>query len=72
MQAMVKIGERLKAIRTCRYLTQRGFPERAGTSPATIVKLEHDEVEPRPTTIFKLAEALEVHPDDLTGFVAED
>ena len=54
---MVKIGERLKAIRTRRYLTQRGFPERAGTSPATIVKL---------------AEALDVHQDDLTGFGAED
>ena len=65
---MVRIGERLRELRTRRYLTQRELAQQSGMSPATIAKLETDVTEPRPGTIRKLAEALDVHPDELTGF----
>jgi transcriptional regulator with XRE-family HTH domain len=68
---MVHIGERLKELRDRRYLTQRELAARAGMSPATIAKLETNNAEPRPGTLRKLAEALECHPDDLTGYGRE-
>ena len=37
-----------------------------------IVNLEQDRWEPRLRTIRKLAEALDVHPDALTGFGDDD
>ena len=71
MDAMVHIGENLKRVRERRYLTQRGLAAKAGVSPDTVVKLELNRVEPRPGTILKLAEALGVHPDELSGFGGE-
>jgi transcriptional regulator with XRE-family HTH domain len=71
MQGVVKIGERLRHFRERRYLTQRELAERAEVSPDTIVKLEQDKWEPRPRTIRKLADALEVHPDELSGYGEE-
>jgi transcriptional regulator with XRE-family HTH domain len=72
MQDVVRIGEKLKRLRERRYLTQRELAEKAGISADTIVKLEQDRWEPRLRTIRKLAEALDVHPDELTGFGRED
>jgi transcriptional regulator with XRE-family HTH domain len=68
MQDVVHIGDNLKRIRERRYLTQRELADKAALSPDTIVKLEMNRVEPRVGTIMKLAEALQVHPDRLTGF----
>jgi len=68
MHVVVHIGDNLKRIRERRYLSQRALADKAGVSPDTIVKLEQDRVEPRPSTILKLADALDVHPDRLTGF----
>ena len=49
-----------------RLLSQRELAERAGLSPTTILKLESGRVdEPHPRTIRKLADALEVDPDEL-------
>jgi DNA-binding XRE family transcriptional regulator len=53
------VGERLRELRTRKYLTQRELAALAGMSPATIAKLETNVAEPRPGTIRKLAEALE-------------
>jgi transcriptional regulator with XRE-family HTH domain len=72
MLDVVYIGDNLKRIRERRYLTQRGLAAKAGVSPDTIVKLEMNRVEPRIGTILKLAEALDVHPDRLTGFSNDD
>jgi transcriptional regulator with XRE-family HTH domain len=72
MQSMVRIGEKLKRLRERRYLTQRELAAKAGVSADTIVKLEQDRWEPRLSTIRKLAGALDVHPDELTGFGDED
>jgi transcriptional regulator with XRE-family HTH domain len=59
-------GDRLRKVRDMRLLSQRELAERAGLSPTTIHKLESGRVdEPHPRTIRKLADALEVDPDEL-------
>jgi transcriptional regulator with XRE-family HTH domain len=68
MEGVVYIGENLRRLRERRYLTQRELAEKAGVSADTIVKLEQDRWEPRLRTIRKLAQALDVHPDELSGF----
>lgn len=68
MQDVAYIGFNLRHFRERRYLTQRELAALSGVSADTIVKLEQDRWEPRSSTIRKLAQALEIHPDDLTGF----
>ena len=59
-------GDRLRKVRDKRLLSQRELAERAGLSPTTILKLESGRVdEPHPRTIRKLADALDVDPDEL-------
>ena len=72
MEGVVHIGDNLRRLRERRYLTQRELAAKAGVSADTIVKLEQDRWEPRLRTIRKLAEALDVHPDELSGFGRED
>ena len=62
---VVYIGERLKRQRTRRALTQAELAERAGVTTATVARIERDEIEPRMTTLRKLAQALEVDPAEL-------
>jgi transcriptional regulator with XRE-family HTH domain len=62
---VVYIGERLKRQRTRRALTQEQLALRAGVSTATVARIERDEIEPRMTTLGKLAEALGVDPAEL-------
>jgi transcriptional regulator with XRE-family HTH domain len=62
---VVYIGERLKRHRTRRALTQAKLAERAGVTTATVARIERDEIEPRMTTLRKLAHALEVDPAEL-------
>ncbi len=64
---MVYIGERLKATRTRRLLTQDELAERAGVSQSTIANIERDNAEPQFRTIRKLAKALDVDPTELLG-----
>jgi len=71
MPTVVYIGENLKRLRARKYLTQRQLAEKAGISPDTIAKLETNRTEPRYITLFRLAEALECTPDDITGFGKE-
>jgi transcriptional regulator with XRE-family HTH domain len=59
----VKIGRRLRAERTRRFLTQDALAEKAGISQKQLSKIENDEAEPRFSTILALAEALEVNPE---------
>jgi transcriptional regulator with XRE-family HTH domain len=68
MQGMVHVGENLKRLRARKYLTQRQLAQKAGVSPDTIAKLETDRTEPRYITLYRLAEALECTPDDITGY----
>jgi transcriptional regulator with XRE-family HTH domain len=62
---VVHIGERLKRQRTRRALTQAELAEHAGVTTATVARIERDEIEPRMTTLRKLAEALGVNPAEL-------
>jgi transcriptional regulator with XRE-family HTH domain len=58
----------LEHIRRLRGLSQRELAEKAGVSPATVYELEVGKrPTPRPSTLRKLAEALEVEIADLIG-----
>jgi transcriptional regulator with XRE-family HTH domain len=63
----VKIGGNLRRLREDRLLTQAELAERAGIALSSLVRIENDQVDPRFTSIRKLAQALEVHPRELTG-----
>lgn len=67
MPVVVYIGDKLKEIRTRRFLTQEELAERAGVSPATIVRVERNQAEPHISTMRKLAQALNVDPTELLG-----
>ncbi len=67
MPVVVYIGDKLKEIRTRRFLTQEELAERAGVSPATIVRVERNQAEPHISTMRKLAQALSVDPTELLG-----
>ena len=67
MQVVVLIGEEVKRWRMRRAMTQIQLAERCGLSPATIVRIERNQREPQPSTIRKLADALDIDPSELTG-----
>ena len=58
---------RLKYIRERRALSQRELSKLAGVSRMTIVRLEAGGEDPFPTTVRKLAKALDVDPAELMG-----
>lgn len=60
------IGDRVRAVRRRRALTQAELAESAGVSVDTVVKLEGGRHEPRPATVRKLAAALNVGVEYLT------
>ena len=62
----VKIGRRLRALREEHLLTQGELSEAAGVSRDQVSRIERDEVDPRFSTIRKLAKALGVDPRELT------
>jgi transcriptional regulator with XRE-family HTH domain len=57
--------EKLKALREERVMTLRELGEQAGVSKDTIWRLEHGRGGAYPSTIRKLAQALEVQPREL-------
>ena len=56
---------RLKALRIRRALSQADLAEKSGVARTTINRLERELEEPYPSTIRKLAEALDVEPHEL-------
>ena len=64
--AGVKIGENLKRLREDRLMTQAELAQAADISASSLVRIENDQVEPRFSTIRKLAAALEAEPRELT------
>ena len=56
-------GLLLREVRRRRALTIRELGERSGVHRDTIHRIELGETDPRPSTIRKLAEALNVDPD---------
>ena len=65
MAAVVYIGERLKDLRIRRALTQEELAAKAGIGKNTVNRIERNLTEPRPSTLWKLAEALGVEPAEL-------
>jgi transcriptional regulator with XRE-family HTH domain len=59
------IGEKVRDTRKRKLLTQKQLAERSGVGIATIIRIERNQVEPRGSTIRKLAAALEVEPEEL-------
>jgi transcriptional regulator with XRE-family HTH domain len=59
------IGDKLRDLRKRRLLTQEQLAERSGVGVATIIRIERNQVEPRGSTIRKLAEAIDVDPSEL-------
>ena len=67
MPTVVYIGEKLKEIRTRRFLTQEELAEKAEVSHSTIVNIERNHAEPQFRTIRKLAKALNIDPTEFLG-----
>ena len=59
------IGDRLRDLRKRSLLTQRELADKSGVGVTTIIRIERNQVEPHGSTIRKLAEALEVEPQEL-------
>ena len=65
MLEVVKIGTQLRAARERALLTQEELAARAQVQPLTISRIETNKVEPRYSTIRKVAKALSVDPSEL-------
>jgi transcriptional regulator with XRE-family HTH domain len=63
---VVKIGRNLRRLREDRLLTQEELGNVAGVSRDQVSRIERDEVDPRFSTIRKLADALDADPRELT------
>jgi transcriptional regulator with XRE-family HTH domain len=63
--AVVYVGDKLKRLRTLNALTQGELAEKAELTTAAVARIERDEAEPRPSTLRKLAKALNVQPREL-------
>ena len=59
------LGDRIRQLRRERLLTQEELSERSGVGVTSIIRVERGQVEPRFSTIRKLARALEVEPREL-------
>jgi transcriptional regulator with XRE-family HTH domain len=64
--------DRLRTLRVEHVLTLRELAEAAGVSKDTIWRLENGHSEAHPSTIRKLAKALEVQPKELVRAGGED
>ena len=62
----MKIGGNLRRLREDRLLTQAELAERAGIALSSLVRIENDQVNPRFSSIRKLARALDADPKELT------
>jgi len=61
----VRIGRSVRERRVKKFMTQEQLARTADISLRQVVRIERNEVEPRFSTILKLAEALSVEPSEL-------
>ena len=66
-EVAVHVGEKLRRLREHEALTQRELADRAGLTVNAISRIERGETNARLSTMRKLAEALGVHPSEITG-----
>ena len=62
---------RLREIRERKYLTQQELADLIGTTKANISRIERNLQRPYPSTIRRLAEALDVSPEELVDWEGE-
>jgi transcriptional regulator with XRE-family HTH domain len=65
LSEVLYIGDRLRDLRKRALLTQRELADESGVGVTTIIRIERNQVEPHGRTIRRLAEALEVAPEEL-------
>jgi transcriptional regulator with XRE-family HTH domain len=65
MPTVVKIGNNVRHWRILRTLTQVQLAQKAGISPAALVRIENNQADPHVSTIRKLSDALDVSPEQL-------
>ncbi len=58
-------ADRLRQLREERFLSHRELAGKAGVSPTTVLSLEQGKTDPQRRTVRKLAQALEVKPQEL-------
>ncbi len=63
--AIVKIGRSVRTKRVAQFWTQEQLAREAGITQKALSKIENNEVEPRFSTILRLAKALGVEPSEL-------
>ena len=63
--AVVYVGDRLQNLRTLERVDPGGTCGEGGAHSSDLARVERDEADPRPTTLRKLAQALNVHPREL-------
>ena len=66
------IGDRLRDLRKRKLLTQQQLADLSDVGVATIIRVERNQVEPQGSTIRKLAEALNVEPEELVKAGGDD
>lgn len=72
---LIKFGQRLRELRVGEKLTQEQVAERAGLAREYVSGAENGRRNPALTTIYQLADALEVDPGELiagTGGASRD
>ena len=65
LSEVLYIGDRLRQLRKHSLMTQEELAARSGVAVSTIIRIERNQVEPHGSTIRKLAEALDVEPQEL-------
>jgi transcriptional regulator with XRE-family HTH domain len=65
MEAVVYVGDNVRELRTLNALTQMELADKAGITATALSRIERNEAEPRPSTLWKLAGALDVEPREL-------
>lgn len=63
---MKDLGSKIKQLRICLALSQTELAAKLGIKQQVLSRWENDQVKPSMKSIKKLADALEVHPKELT------
>jgi len=61
----MNIGSNIKAIRKRKGITQKALAEKTGLAVRTIQDFEYNKINPKLETLLKIADALQVQPDEL-------
>ena len=61
----------LRELRRRKLLSQRELAQLAGVSPTTVINIEAGKIQPHPSTLRKLAEALGISPEEMAREMGE-